>query len=133
MLMESGYTFARRGIHPEFEPGQTRVGTMYDPKRNDPLLIPSAGDVGADWTLTFFKQVVSQAKDGKIAVLVFHGVPDLLNPALDTSEGHFASYLRYLAEENYNVIALRDLKRYIDPKVHPDDPLIKRRVPDDVR
>jgi peptidoglycan/xylan/chitin deacetylase (PgdA/CDA1 family) len=133
VLIDSGYRFARRGIHPEFEPGQTRVGTIYDPKRYDPLLIPSAGDAGADWTLAHLKRVVSQAKDGRIAVLVFHGVPDLLNQVLDTSEERFASYVRYLAEENYHVIALRDLGRYVDPQHHPDDPLITRRVPEDIR
>ncbi len=130
VLGSSGYRFGRRGIHPEFEPGQTRVGTIYDPEKHDPLLIPSAGDAGADWTLTHMKRVVSQAKDGKIAVLVFHGVPDLLNAVLNTSEERFASYLRYFREENFNVIAIRDLRRYVDPNVHPDDPLRTRRVPD---
>lgn len=130
VLGESGYLFGRRGIHPEFGPGRTRVGTMYDPKKHDPLLIPSAGDASADWTLTHLKSIVGQAKDGKIAVLVFHGVPDALNPVLDTSEERFASYLRYFAETSCNVIALRDLKRYVDPKVHPDDPMRTRRVPD---
>ncbi len=130
VLGESGYLFGRRGIHPEYGLGQTRVGTMYDPKKHDPLLIPSAGDASADWTLTYLRGIVGQAKDGKIAVLVFHGVPDALNPVLDTSEERFASYLRYFAEAGCNVIALRDLKRYVDPQVHPDDPMTTRRVPD---
>jgi hypothetical protein len=107
------------------------VGTVYDPRKHDPLLIPSAGDAGGDWTLTHFKRVVAQAKDGKIVVLIFHGVPDLLNPVLDTSEERFAGYLRHLAAEQFNVIALRDLARYVDPDSRPDDPLTTRRVPDD--
>ena len=130
VLAREGIRFARRGLHPEYAPGDLRGGTLYDPKLNDPLLIPSAGDSNPSWDFEHFVQVVSGAKDGRIAVLVFHGVPDLLNYDVSTTRDQFERYMRYLADERFSVIAMRDLDRYVDPDVHPDDPMIGRRVPE---
>ena len=54
-----------------------RGGFAYEPGLDHPLLIPTAGDARPNWTLEDFKRAVNQAQSGRIAVLQFHGVPDL--------------------------------------------------------
>ena len=42
-------------------------------------------------------------------------MPDTAHPWVDTPPALFAEYLRYLDENDFQVIALRDLGRYVDP------------------
>jgi hypothetical protein len=86
------------------------------------LLIPSAGDARPVWTLDDFKRAVGQARNGKIAVIQLHGVPDTAHAWVNTPAPLFESYIEYLAANGFRVIALRDLARYIDPEVLPADP-----------
>lgn len=118
-----GSVFARRGGAPEF-PYQEGRGFAYEPRRDHPLLIPSAGDARPNWTLEHFKRAVLQAKEGRIAVLQFHGVPDIEHPWVHTPPERFHEYMRYLHDEGYRVIALRDLEKFVDPRAAPDDPLV---------
>ncbi len=121
ILAEQGIRFARRGGAPEYgyERGQ---GFAYEPHLDHPLLIPSAGDARPDWELEDFIRAVEQARYGRIAVLQFHGVPDRAHAWVNTSEAKFEQYMRYLAEHDYRVIAVRDLERYVDPQVGPQNP-----------
>jgi peptidoglycan/xylan/chitin deacetylase (PgdA/CDA1 family) len=121
VLQHLGIRFARRGGGPEY-PYKEGRGFAFEPGLDHPLLIPSAGDARPAWTLDDFKRAVSQAKDGKIAVLQFHGVPDTAHDWVNTSTKQFECYLRYLADHRYQVIALRDLSRYVDPADVPADP-----------
>ncbi|MDE0088200.1 MAG: polysaccharide deacetylase family protein, partial [Candidatus Poribacteria bacterium] len=57
---------------------------------------------------------LEQAKDGNIAVLTFLGVPDLVHPWVHTEPKVFENYMSFLAENDYTVIALRDLSKYIN-------------------
>ncbi len=113
--------FARRGGAPEYEYEKGR-GFAYEPMLDHPLLIPSAGDARPDWGLDDFKRAVEQARYGRIAVLQFHGVPDLAHSWVNTPKANFEQYMRYLAIEGYKVIALRDLDKYVDTTVKPQDP-----------
>jgi len=122
VLTELGFRFARRGGAPE-HPYKDGRGTAYEPGRDHPLLIPSAGDARPDWTLEDFKRAVAQARGGRIAVLQFHGVPDNEHPWVHTPPALFEAYLKHLRDEGCRVIALRDLARYVDPKVTPADPM----------
>ncbi|MFO1023261.1 MAG: polysaccharide deacetylase family protein, partial [Planctomycetales bacterium] len=115
-------TFARRGGAPEY-PYKDGQGFPYEPGRDDPLLIPSAGDARPQWQLKEFITAVKQAGEGKIAVLQFHGVPEGEHPWVHTPLERFDEYMRYLHEEKYTVIPLRDLTRYVDPQQIPDKPL----------
>jgi len=90
-------------------------------------LIPSAGDAYPDWTLDDFRRAVDRAKDGRIAVIQFHGVPDVAHPWVNTPPERFAEYMRYLKENKFNVIAMRDLARYVDPAAVPDDAMTQVR------
>ena len=44
-----------------------------------------------------------------------HGVPDYAHPAVTTPPELFEEYLKYLHDNHYKVIALRDLAKYVDP------------------
>ncbi len=97
-------------------------GFAYEPGLDHPLLIPSAGDARPDWTLDDFKRAVSQARGGRIAVIQLHGVPDTAHAWVNTPAALFESYVKYLADNGYKVIALRDLARYVDPGIVPTNP-----------
>ena len=121
-LAELGFRFARRGGEPE-RPYAGGLGVAYEPGRDHPLLVPSAGDARPGWTLDDFKRAVAQARDGRIAVLQFHGVPDNAHAWVSTPPALFEQYVQYLHDEGCRVIALRDLARYVDPAVVPANPM----------
>ncbi len=122
VLRDLGIQFARRGGLPEY-PYKEGRGFAFEPGRDHPLLIPSAGDARPGWTLQDFRRAVEQAHDGRVAVLQFHGVPDTAHGWVNTPAAQFEAYMNYLAEHRYKVIALRNLARYVDPKAGPKDPL----------
>lgn len=128
-LRKLGYQYARRGMQPEQPYGQMKLGPLFQPGVNDPLLIPTSGDAYPDWTLAHFKQVVDRAKDGGIVVLQFHGVPDIMHPWVHTPPERFREYMAYLKQGGFNVIALRDVGQFINPATTPNDPLATARHP----
>jgi peptidoglycan/xylan/chitin deacetylase (PgdA/CDA1 family) len=121
ILKSLGFKFARRGGAPEFLYKEGR-GFAYEPGLDHPLLIPSAGDARPDWTLEDFKRAVNQAQSGRIAVLQFHGVPDLAHAWVHTPVERFEEYMNYLDDHHFHVIALGDLERYVDPANVPANP-----------
>jgi peptidoglycan/xylan/chitin deacetylase (PgdA/CDA1 family) len=123
-----GIRLARRGMQPEVPYGEVRVGPLLDVTRNDPLLIPTTGDAYPDWSLEHFKKVVAGAKNGKVAVLQFHGVPDIAHPWVNTPQEMFRQYMLYLKLNGYHVIALRDLEPYYDWSHLPHDPMATERI-----
>jgi|688.fasta_scaffold56710_5 putative hemolysin len=122
VMASAGIRFARRGGAPEFEYERGR-GFAYEPMLDHPLLIPSAGDARPDWELDDFVRAIEQAKYGRIAVLQFHGVPDTAHNWVNTPKAKFEQYMRYLAVEGYQVVALRDLEKFVDASVQPKDPM----------
>lgn len=135
ILKARGFKFARRGTlpgnDPENDPPEGPVpvcnGPHYDPTRHDPLLIPSTLTLSPNGTVDDLRRVIAGARAGKIGVIQFHGVPDLTNPKVSTDPEMFRRLLDVLREEGCNVIALRDLARYVDPAIHPKDRLIAVR------
>ena len=121
LLAELGFRFARRGGAPEYEYDEGR-GVAYEPGRDHPLLLPSAGDARPFWTLDNLKRATSQATKGRIVILQFHGAPDLEHPWVHTPRERFEEYMKYLHDERFTVIALRDLANYVDWKQRPADP-----------
>jgi hypothetical protein len=121
VLRKHGIRFARRGGAPEY-PYDKGQGFAYEPGLDDPCLIPSAGDARPHWQRENFVAAVSQAKNGKIAVIQFHGVPEGEHPWVHTPMERFEDYMRYLHENHFQAIALRDLARYVDPAKCPSDP-----------
>jgi peptidoglycan/xylan/chitin deacetylase (PgdA/CDA1 family) len=121
VLKDHGITFARRGGAPEF-PYKEGRGFAYEPGLDHALFVPSAGDARPAWTLDDFKAAVAQAKHGRIAVLQFHGVPDTAHDWVNSTKGQFESYMKFLADNQFTVIAMRDLAKFVDPSVNPIDP-----------
>ena len=121
ILEELGFRFARRGGAPE-QPYDWGRGFAYEPGRDHPLLLPSAGDARPDWTLDDFKRAADQARDGRIAILQFHGVPDGEHPWVNTRPDRFVGYLNYLATNQFKVVALQDLARYEGTDRRPENP-----------
>ena len=102
-LQEREYLFARTGGN-----------RPYDPLVDHPYLIP-----GYTTTKTNKEEILealTQAKDGKIVVLTIHGVPDFEHDWVTTPLDIFKEYLQYLKDNNFKVIALKDLSKYIDAK-----------------
>jgi peptidoglycan/xylan/chitin deacetylase (PgdA/CDA1 family) len=118
ILNSLGIKFARRGGAPEY-PYKDGKGFAYEPGLDHPLLIPSAGDARPDWKLADFHRAAKQAEFGRIAVLQFHGVPDLAHPWVHSPVERFKEYMQYLADNDYKVLALRDLEKYVDPDITP--------------
>lgn len=121
ILREHGFKFARRGGLPEY-PYKEGRGFAFEPGRDHPLLIPSAGDARPTWTIKEFQEAVNQARNQRIAVLQFHGVPDTAHEWVNTSTTKFETFMNYLAKHEYKVIAMRDLARFVDSGSEPKDP-----------
>ena len=122
LLRAAGIHFARRGGEPEV-PYKEGGGIAYEPGVDHPLLIPTTGDARPDWTLEDLKRAVAKARNGRIAVLQFHGVPDGEHPWVNTPRERFEAYMVWLHHEGFKVIALRDLAAYVDEKKLPANPL----------
>lgn len=121
LLKELGFKFARRGGEPEI-PYKLGGGVAYEPGLDHPLLIPTAGDARPAWTLEDAKRAANMARNGRIAVFQFHGVPDREHPWVNTPPEKFAEYMEWLHANGYRAIALRDVARYADPERAPADP-----------
>ena len=121
ILESMGIRYARRGGSPEYT-YEEGGGVAYEPGRDHPLLIPSAGDGRPNWTLADFTKALGRARPGSIPVLQFHGVPDRAHPWVNTPTEQFVSYMTYLKTNNYTVLALRDLERYVGTDTKPANP-----------
>jgi len=122
VLQQAGIRFARRGGEPEV-PYQKGGGVAYEPGVDHPLLIPTAGDARPDWTLEHLQRAAAMARNGRIAVLQFHGVPEGEHPWVNTPRERFEEYMAWLHREGFKVISLRDLSRYVDQTFAPANPL----------
>lgn len=128
ILKNGGYLFARRGMQPETPYGKKEMGPLYDPQVHHPLLVPTTADAYPDWDLTYFKSVVDRAEPGKFVVLQFHGVPDIAHPWVHTDPEKFKEYMRYLKDNEFKVISLKEVASYLPENyTPPDDPLIGYR------
>ncbi len=102
VLRARGYRFARAG-------GER----AFDPAKDEPLRMPQAFDSKPGVTFEQFVAAVAQARDGKIAVLTFHGVPDQQHPWVNTDPPVFEKYLAYLKQQGCTVIAVKEMARYL--------------------
>jgi hypothetical protein len=103
VLQERGYRFARAG-----------GARAFDPETDDPLAMPQAFDGKPESTLEQFKAAVAMARDGKIAIMTFHGVPDIKHPWVNTEPKKFKNYMEHLKKSGCRVISLRDLGIHLD-------------------
>ncbi len=103
VLRERGYQWARAG-----------GGRAYRPAQDDPLTLPSVSGSGEKTDRLL--GALQQAQAGEIVVVTFHGVPDLAHPKVGVPPETFRTYLDYLRDQHFTVIALRDLKKFVSPK-----------------
>ncbi|MBN1125558.1 MAG: polysaccharide deacetylase family protein [Sedimentisphaerales bacterium] len=111
VLREKGYRFARIG-----------GSRPYEPSKDDPLLIPSFSTTGTDKNRVL--TAIQQAAPGRIVVLTIHGVPDMAHPHVNTPPELFREYVQFLHDNQYTVIAMRDLEKYLPPKKQDTKTLI---------
>jgi hypothetical protein len=126
VLEKEGYQFARRGKQPEVDYGKLEAGPGYMPDKHHHLLIPTTCDAYPDMDLGHFIKALKSVGKNEIAILQFHGVPDIAHPWVNTSRQQFKTYMDYLKQNNYQVIAMRDLKKYL-PEDVPKDPMLTYR------
>jgi hypothetical protein len=117
-------------MQPEKPYGEIHLGPLYEPGVHDPLLVPTSGDAYPEWTLDHFRKVVDRAADGRIVVLQFHGVPDIAHPWVHTEPQKFRSFMQYLKDEGFRVIAMRDLAAHAPAEPVDSDPMVAARYPE---
>ncbi|RYY18138.1 MAG: polysaccharide deacetylase family protein [Cytophagaceae bacterium] len=103
VLHARGYRLARAG-----------GSRPYRPATDDPLLVPSYTTLATNRLEIL--GALAQAKDGRVVVLTIHGVPDYAHDWVTTPPALFEEYLRYLHDNHYRVVALRELARYGPPR-----------------
>ncbi|QDA59444.1 polysaccharide deacetylase family protein [Hymenobacter jejuensis] len=101
VLKEKGYLFARAGYD-----------RAYNPLVDHPYLVP--GFTMKTDNKALIMNALQQAKNGKIVVLTVHGIPDYEHDWVTTQPALFEEYMKYLHDNHYRVIALRDLAKYIN-------------------
>lgn len=85
---------------------------MYFPGADSRLAIPSFGTSGSRRDVVL--KALRHARNGQVAVLTTHGVPDTAHRSATTLRKLFRFYLRYMKQHGYQVIAMRDLAKYVD-------------------
>ena len=109
-LAALGFRFARRGVAPEHA---TMKATVL-PTSQAAIIRCSCrqpGDARPAWTLDNLKRAAVQATRGRIAIIQFHGTPDIQHPWVNTPRDRFEEYMKYLHDGGFRVIALRDLAK----------------------
>ena len=101
VLKDHGYKYARAGFN-----------RAYDPLTDHPYLMP--GFTMLDTNKVAINKAFQLAKDQKVVLITIHGVPDVAHAWVNTSPEVFEEHLKYLKQNHYKVIALRDLDKYID-------------------
>ena len=122
VFAQKGYKFLRRGSDPEYPlvEGPAPRGVTYEPGKDHPYAIPTTIGFGPGVDIDDLAWAVDQARDGKITVLMFHGVPDVY-PHCTVSPDEFDRYMKYLHDQGCTVIAMRDLEKYTGSSAIPKD------------
>lgn len=100
-LIEHHYTFGRAG-----------GDRPYQPAVDHPLNVPSFSPRDVE---SFIKDA-QLAAHGQMVVFTFHGVPEGEHMAVSLDPEKFATMMKYLKDNQYHVISLRDVARYVDVK-----------------
>ena len=94
--------------------GRGGYGRVYRPTVDHPLDIPSFAVGGVGMNMEGFISAVQQATAGRVVVLCFHGTPDMEHAGCGTDPDLFEDMVDYMKDNNYKVVAMRDLAQYID-------------------
>jgi peptidoglycan-N-acetylglucosamine deacetylase len=103
-LSEAGYIFSRGGHE-----------RTYRPAMDAPLDVPSFTIHDASLqNPESFADAAKQATAGRFVVYTFHGVPDVEHPTVGVEPAKFEALIKYLKDNRYTVISVRDMARYVD-------------------
>jgi hypothetical protein len=102
-LSAQGYTFGRGGHE-----------RPYRPTVDNPFDVPSF-TIRDGIAVESFAEKARLACQGRVVVFCFHGVPDMEHPGVSLEPATFKAMMRYLKDNNYQCIAMRDLAKYINP------------------
>ena len=102
-LAARGYTFGRGGHE-----------RPYRPTVDNPFDVP-AFSITDGVSVESFVEKAQKACQGRVVVFCFHGVPDMEHPPVSLEPATFKVMMDYLKENHYEVIAMRDMAKYIDP------------------
>lgn len=117
-LIEAGYVFGRGGHE-----------RVYRPEVDCPMDVPSF-TIKQDVGMKGFVAAVRQATEGRVVVLTFHGIPDVEHPWVTVEPELFKEMMAYLKRNEYQVIAMRDMKSYLDMDVAMQLPMTEKNVKD---
>ena len=104
-LAKRGYTFGRGGHE-----------RPYRPTVDSPFDVPSF-TITESQPIEEFVKKAQQACQGRVVVYCFHGVPDMEHGSVGVEPATFKVMMRYLKDNNYKCIAMRDLTEYMDPAI----------------
>jgi peptidoglycan/xylan/chitin deacetylase (PgdA/CDA1 family) len=90
-----------------FKTARTVRSAAWNVVMDDCWLVPSIPVHGPDDSA--LKKALDLATTDEIPVLLYHGVPDILHTWVDTPPEIFEREMRYLAAEEWTVLALRDI------------------------
>ncbi|RYG33103.1 MAG: polysaccharide deacetylase family protein, partial [Chitinophagaceae bacterium] len=99
VLTEMGYRYGRQG-----------GSQYYDPKKDGRLIIPSYTMGSTEKLKERTWKALKSLKPGQILVFTVHGVPDVAHPDYTTDVETFTEYLQFMKENQFQVIAMRDLE-----------------------
>lgn len=103
-LLANHYTFGRGGHE-----------RPYRPTIDHPFDVPSF-TIHDRVSFDSFAGDAQKATGGRIAVFTFHGVPEGEHPSVGLEPVKFAQMMQYLKDNQYNVIAMRDLAGFVDAR-----------------
>ena len=101
IIAQLGYKFARAG-----------GSRLYQPQNDVAMAIPSYTTSSSEKLVKRVTKALHGLKPNDIIVLTFHGIPDTGHPDYSTTPEFFGELLTYMHQNNYNVIAMRDLDKY---------------------
>ncbi|MBE6359171.1 MAG: polysaccharide deacetylase family protein [Lentisphaerae bacterium] len=85
----------------------TELG-LWDKAKTDPMRVPCFA-VSENDENNFYAAVELANEDENCAVtILYHGVPDLAHPWCNTPEDMFAKHMKYLADNDFCVISMKD-------------------------
>ncbi len=103
-LINHQYTFGRGGHE-----------RPYRPSFDHPFDVPSF-TIHDRVSYDAFVRDAQLATSGRIVVFTFHGVPEGEHPSVSLDPATCARMMQYLKDNQYNVIAMRDMARLVDVK-----------------
>lgn len=103
ILAELGYKYARAGS-----------SRLYNPKEDNVMAVPSYTTLDASERIkNRVSMALKQLQNGQFLILTFHGINSEVNPKYSTSTSYFTELLNYMYDNDFNVIAMRDLDKYV--------------------